>query len=133
MQERSSGDPPFRVLRGNVFDLVGHPRQRHDAHRGTPLDRFLGHAVDHAARLVLRDREGARAAHLEKAGGTETAKVLEALPEVSVTGPRGVIKMDKQHHAALTMYLGQVQGDGSVKVVGTFKDVDPGEQCPKLK
>lgn len=72
-------------------------------------------------------------AAVEKAGGTETAKVLEALPEVSVTGPRGVIKMDKQHHAALTMYLGQVQGDGSVKVVGTFKDVDPGEQCPKLK
>ncbi|MFC3690828.1 substrate-binding protein [Chenggangzhangella methanolivorans] len=72
-------------------------------------------------------------AAVEKAGGTETAKVLEALPQVSVTGPRGVIKMDKQHHAALTMYLGQVQGDGSVKVVGTFKDVDPGEQCPKLK
>ncbi len=40
--------------------------------------------------------------------------------------------MSKQHHAPLTMYLGQVQGDGSVKVVGTFKDVDPGEQCPKL-
>lgn len=72
-------------------------------------------------------------AAVEKAGGTETAKVLEALPEVSVTGPRGVIRMNKQHHAPLTMYLGQVQGDGSVKVVSTFKDVDPGEQCPKLK
>ena len=71
-------------------------------------------------------------AAVEKAGGTDTAKVLEALPTVSFTGPRGTITMNKQHHAPLTMYLGQVQGDGGVKVVGTFKDVDPGEQCPKL-
>ena len=41
--------------------------------------------------------------------------------------------MSKQHHAPLTMYLGQVQADGSVKVASTFKDVDPGEQCPNLK
>ncbi|MDP4006264.1 substrate-binding protein [Methylobacterium sp. NEAU K] len=71
-------------------------------------------------------------AAVEKAGGTETAKVLEALPSVSVTGPRGTISMSKQHHAPLTMYLGQIQGDGAVKVVGTFKNVDPGAQCPKL-
>jgi branched-chain amino acid transport system substrate-binding protein len=71
-------------------------------------------------------------AAVEKAGGTETAKVIETLPTVSVTGPRGTIQMNKQHHAPLTMYLGQIQADGSVKVAGTFKDVDPGEQCPKL-
>jgi len=71
-------------------------------------------------------------AAVEKAGGTETAKVLEALPTVSFTGPRGTITMSKQHHAPLTMYLGQIQKDGTVKVAGTFKDVDPGEQCPKL-
>ena len=71
-------------------------------------------------------------AAVEKAGSTDTAAVLEALPQVSFTGPRGVISMSKQHHAPLTMYLGQVQGDGSVKVVETFKDVDPGEQCPNL-
>jgi urea transport system substrate-binding protein len=71
-------------------------------------------------------------AAVEKAGGTETAKVLAALPTVTATGPRGTIGMSKQHHAPLTMYLGQVQKDGAVKVVGTFKDVDPGEQCPKL-
>ena len=41
--------------------------------------------------------------------------------------------MNKQRHAPLTMYLGQVQKDGSVKVLETFKDVDPGEQCPNLK
>ena len=72
-------------------------------------------------------------AAVEKAGGTDSAKVLEALPTVSFDGPRGTIRMSKQHHAPLTMYLGQVQADGSVKVASTFKDVDPGEQCPNLK
>ena len=71
-------------------------------------------------------------AAVEKAGGTDAAKVLAALPTVSFTGPRGTIEMNKQHHAPLTMYLGQVQPDGSVKVAGTFKDVDPGDQCPSL-
>jgi branched-chain amino acid transport system substrate-binding protein len=38
--------------------------------------------------------------------------------------------MDKQRHAPLTMYLGQVQADGSVKVIQSFSNVDPGAQCP---
>ncbi|MDK3019885.1 substrate-binding protein [Pseudodonghicola flavimaris] len=71
-------------------------------------------------------------AAVEKAGSTDAKAVLDVLPEVSFTGPRGTIQMSKQHHAPLTMYLGQVQEDGSVVVVETFKDVDPGEQCPKL-
>jgi branched-chain amino acid transport system substrate-binding protein len=70
---------------------------------------------------------------VEKAGTTDAAKVIEALPTVSFTGPRGAIQMNKQHHAPLTMYLGQVQADGSVKVAATFANVDPGEQCPNLK
>ncbi|HVX78539.1 MAG TPA: substrate-binding protein [Bradyrhizobium sp.] len=69
-------------------------------------------------------------AAVEKAGGTDPKKVLAALPEVTVDGPRGSIKMDKQHHAPLTMYLGQVQADGSVKVIQSFPNVDPGAQCP---
>ncbi len=64
-------------------------------------------------------------AAVEKAKSTDTAAVLAALPTVSFTGPRGTISMSKQHHAPLTMYLGQVQADGSVKVVESFKDVDP--------
>ena len=72
-------------------------------------------------------------AAVEKAGGFDEAKVLSELGKVSFTGPRGSITMDKQHHAPLTMYLGQVQQDGSVKVIQTFKNVDPGQQCPKLK
>ncbi|WP_315737325.1 substrate-binding protein [Bradyrhizobium sp. SZCCHNR1093] len=69
-------------------------------------------------------------AAVEKAGSTDHDKVLKALAEVSVDGPRGTIKMDKQRHAPLTMYLGQVQADGSVKVIQSFQNVDPGAQCP---
>ena len=72
-------------------------------------------------------------AAVEKAGSTDSAAVLKALGEVSVQGPRGTIAMSKQHHAPLSMYLGQVQGDGSVKVIQSFPSVDPGEQCPNLK
>ncbi|WP_316183055.1 substrate-binding protein [Bradyrhizobium sp. SZCCHNRI1009] len=69
-------------------------------------------------------------AAVEKAGSTDQDKVLKALAEVSVDGPRGTIKMDKQRHAPLTMYLGQVQANGSVKVIQSFANVDPGAQCP---
>jgi branched-chain amino acid transport system substrate-binding protein len=72
-------------------------------------------------------------AAVEKAGTTKSDAVLKTLPEVSFDGPRGKIQMSKDHHAPLTMYLGQVQGDGSVKILEAFKDVDPGSQCPNLK
>jgi urea transport system substrate-binding protein len=72
-------------------------------------------------------------AAVEKAGSFDTQRVLRALGEVSFTGPRGKVSMDKEHHAPLTMYLGQVQGDGSVKVIETYPNVSPGNQCPKLK
>ena len=72
-------------------------------------------------------------AAVEKAGSFDEAKVLPALAQVTFDGARGPINMGHQHHAPLTMYLGQVQADGSVKVIKTFANVDPGEQCPKLK
>jgi len=72
-------------------------------------------------------------AAVEKAGSTKVDGVIKALAGVSVDGPRGIIKMDKERHAPLTMYLGQVEADGSVKVIKAFKDVDPGDQCPNLK
>ncbi len=68
-----------------------------------------------------------------KAGSTSTDKVIPALASVTVDGPRGAITMDKERHAALSMYLGQVMPDGSVKVISEFKNEDPGEQCPNLK
>ena len=70
---------------------------------------------------------------VEKVGTTAADKVIPALAGVAFEGPRGVIKMSKQRHAPLTMYLAQVQKDGTLKVLDTFKDVDPGDQCPNLK
>jgi urea transport system substrate-binding protein len=69
---------------------------------------------------------------VKAAGSTSADKLIPELAKVSFDGPRGTIKMDKQRHAPLTMYLGQVQPDGSVKILSTFKDVDPGAQCPSL-
>ena len=69
---------------------------------------------------------------VESAGTTDAQAVIDALDDVAFTGPRGVIRMNKQRHAPLTMYLGQVQPDGSVNVIQSFPNVDPGEQCPNL-
>jgi branched-chain amino acid transport system substrate-binding protein len=71
-------------------------------------------------------------AAVEKAGTTETDAVIDALDDVSFTGPRGTVRMNDQRHAPLTMRLGRVQADGSVEVVKVFETVDPGEQCPDL-
>jgi urea transport system substrate-binding protein len=85
--------------------------------------------------LSVPEYEGVYAykAAVEKAGTTEQSAVLKELASVSVTGPRGAIAMSKQRHAPLTMYLGQVQADGGVKVIKSFANVDPGDQCPNLK
>ncbi|KGD54876.1 periplasmic binding domain protein [Burkholderia pseudomallei] len=72
-------------------------------------------------------------AAVEKAGSTDSAKVIKALGEVSFDGPRGPVTMDKSWHTPLAMRLGQIQADGSVKILQTFPDVDPGAQCPKIK
>ena len=55
------------------------------------------------------------------------------LGEVSFDGPRQRVSMDKSRHTPLAMQLGQIQTDGSVKILQTFRDVDPGNQCPKIK
>ncbi len=71
-------------------------------------------------------------AAVEMAGSTDPQGVIDALDDVSVTGPRGTITMNAQRHAPLTMYLGQVQADGTVNVIQNFENVDPGEQCPQF-
>lgn len=70
-------------------------------------------------------------AAVEKAGSIDPEKVVEALSQVSFDGPRGMVQMNDQRHAPLTMHLAQVQTDGSVKIVKSFPNVDPGDQCPK--
>ncbi len=72
-------------------------------------------------------------AAVEKAGSVDAAQVVKALGEVSFTGPRGAVSMNKSRHTPLSMRLGQVQADGSIKILETFASVDPGAQCPNLK
>ena len=73
-------------------------------------------------------------AAVEKAGGTNSDGRLEgARRGLASRGRAATIAMGKEHHAPLTMYLGQVQADGSVKVIQSFPSVDPGAQCPNLK
>ena len=71
-------------------------------------------------------------AAVEKAGSADVDPVIKALAEVSYTGPRGTISMNVQRHAPLNMHLGHIQSDGSVEIVNIFKNVSPGDQCPKL-
>ncbi|MCP1575137.1 amino acid ABC transporter [Herbaspirillum rubrisubalbicans] len=72
-------------------------------------------------------------AAVEKAGSTDSDKVIKALGEVSFNGPRGMVAMNKSRHTPLSMRLGQVQHDGTIKILETFTSVDPGNQCPSIK
>lgn len=72
-------------------------------------------------------------AAVEKAGSTDPSKVVKALASVSFDGPRGKVSMDKSRHTPLAMRLGQIQSDGTVRILQTFPDVDPGMQCPNLR
>lgn len=72
-------------------------------------------------------------AAVEKAKSTDAAKVVKALGEVSYTGPRGPVQMNKSRHTPLSMRLAQVRSDGSVRVMETYANVDPGAQCPNIK
>jgi len=72
-------------------------------------------------------------AAVEKAKSTDHAAVVKALAEVGFDGPRGEVRMNRSRHAPLAMRLGQVQADGTIHILQTFKSVDPGEQCPNLK
>jgi len=71
-------------------------------------------------------------AAVEKTGTTDSEKVLKALGQVSFTGPRGLVQMDKSRHTPLSMRLGQVRSDGSIRILETFPSVDPGAQCPGI-
>ncbi len=72
-------------------------------------------------------------AAVEKAGTTNSDKVIKALGEVSYKGPRGQVQMNKSRHTPLAMVLGQVRSDGSIRILETFPSVDPGPQCPAIK
>ncbi|MBS3805249.1 MAG: substrate-binding protein [Oleiphilaceae bacterium] len=70
-------------------------------------------------------------AAVEKVGSTDSSEVIEALDDVSYTGPRGFIQMNKSRHTPITMRLAQVQDDGSISILETFAKVEPNDQCPQ--
>lgn len=72
-------------------------------------------------------------AAVEKAKSTDSDKVVKALGDASFTGPRGTVQMNKSRHTPLSMRLGQVRSDGSIRILETYARVDPGAQCPSIK
>jgi branched-chain amino acid transport system substrate-binding protein len=119
-------------ISGSYFTNIDNPKNKEFL---AAMQKKFGPNLKTPNDLSVPQYEGVYAYKLavEKVGSTDADKVIKALAEVSFEGPRGKIRMNKQRHAPLTMYLGQVQKDGSVKILETFKDVDPGDQCPNLK
>jgi branched-chain amino acid transport system substrate-binding protein len=70
---------------------------------------------------------------VEQAKTTAPDAIIQVLSKVAFKGPRGVVQMNKQHHAPLPMYLAQVQADGNSKIIKSYGLIDPGNQCPTLK
>jgi ABC-type branched-subunit amino acid transport system substrate-binding protein len=70
-------------------------------------------------------------AAVEKAGSTDLAKVNEAMDSVSadklIGGPAKMVPGTR--HCELTLYLGEMQGDGSVKVLDDLGAQPPKGQC----
>lgn len=68
---------------------------------------------------------------VEKAGSTELEKVDKAFDSASydklVGGPAKMIP--GSHHCAMSMYLGEMQGNGSVKVLDALGQISPQGQC----
>ncbi|CAB3800170.1 substrate-binding protein [Pararobbsia alpina] len=99
------------------------------------LDRRFGNKVQTPNELSEPQYEAFHLykAAVEKAGSTDGSKVIKALQDVSFDGPRGPVSMNSSRHAPLSMRLGQVQGDGSIRILQTFERVDPGAQCPNTR
>src|SRR5690242_17133784 len=119
-------------ISGSYFTNIDNPKNKEFL---AAMQKKFGADLKTPNDLSVPQYEGVYAykAAVEKAGSTDPEKIIAALSQVSFDGPRGKIQMNKQRHAPLTMYLGQVQKDGSIKILESFKDVDPGDQCPKLK
>jgi ABC-type branched-subunit amino acid transport system substrate-binding protein len=66
---------------------------------------------------------------VNKAGTTETSAVLKALTEVEFDGPKGVIQLTKDRHAAMPIYIAEADGKGAYKVVQSLGVQQPPKQC----
>ena len=65
-------------------------------------------------------------AAVEKAGSFDVDKVRETLESGSIdfNGPGGKITMQKNHHAAKNVYIGETKANGQFKIVKEFSQVE---------
>jgi urea transport system substrate-binding protein len=66
---------------------------------------------------------------MDKAKSTTPEAVLEALSDVTFTGPRGEIKMTPDRHATLPIYLAEGQADATFKILKELGSIAPTDQC----
>ncbi len=72
------------------------------------------------------------AAAMTKAGGTDAAKVISAVTNVSIDTERGhvVVKPTSHGYATLAAHIGQVNKDYGIDQISVTPPVDPVVQCP---
>jgi branched-chain amino acid transport system substrate-binding protein len=63
------------------------------------------------------------------AGNTKARDVLEALAGVEVTGPRGRVTLNRDRHATMPIYLAEGQSDSTFKIIKSYGEVKPSQQC----
>jgi len=67
---------------------------------------------------------------VNKAGSTDSDKVIAAMGGQSFEGPRGTVTVDgTSRHVVQHIYLGQAQPDGTYKIINDFGSIEPGKQC----
>jgi urea transport system substrate-binding protein len=69
----------------------------------------------------------------EKAGTTEVGKVREALIGVAFEGPAGKVQVQKNHHLSKTVLIGEVQQDGTFKILENDGVIQPLAWSPLLE
>jgi diguanylate cyclase (GGDEF)-like protein/PAS domain S-box-containing protein len=66
------------------------------------------------------------AAAVAAAGTTEAEALVDALEQVSVTGPQGTVHMDSEtHHAHVNSYLSRCNADGTFSIIERFGRLPP--------
>ncbi|MCS5638135.1 MAG: urea ABC transporter substrate-binding protein [Myxococcota bacterium] len=69
----------------------------------------------------------------EKAGTTEVGKVREALIGIEFDGPAGKVQVQKNHHLSKTVLIGEVQEDGTFKILENDGVIQPLAWSPLLE
>jgi len=70
---------------------------------------------------------------VEKAGTVEVGAVRDALIGVEFDGPAGRVKVQKNHHLSKRVLIGEVQPDGSFRIVEDQGTIDPTPWSPLIE